>query len=274
MKSFSTSEVASILNLSSSRVRSFVRAGYIVPERNNRKTLQFNFRDLLFLKTAKGLLDAKVPVKKVIQVLSSLKKRIGKEDSLTRLRVYADGRRIVVRDGAVNYQPDTGQILFDFDPQMVLRAAELIARTKPKQSVSAKAAWEWFSRGCELEETSPDDAAKAYQKALDMDPMMSDAHVNLGRLFHKAGQLAQSEKHYRAAIAIDAGDPTPHFNLGIVLEDLKRPRDAVRSYEAALDRDPAFADAHYNLGLILDGLGKKKDAFNHLRTARNLYQGK
>jgi len=49
MKLFSTNEVASILNLPNSRVRSFVRAGFIVPERNKRKTLQFNFRDLLFL---------------------------------------------------------------------------------------------------------------------------------------------------------------------------------------------------------------------------------
>ena len=37
-----------------------------------------------------------------------------------------------------------------------------------------------------------------------MDPTISDAHVNLGRLFHKSGQLAQSEEHYRAALAIDA----------------------------------------------------------------------
>jgi len=56
MKLFSTHEVASILNLPNSRVRSFVRAGFIVPERNKSKTLQFNFRDLLFLKTAKSLL--------------------------------------------------------------------------------------------------------------------------------------------------------------------------------------------------------------------------
>jgi tetratricopeptide (TPR) repeat protein len=271
MKLFSTNEVASILALPRSRVRSFVRAGFIVPERNQKKTLQFSFRDLLFLKTAKGLLDAKVPVKKVIRVLSSLKKHVPKEESLTRFKIYADGRRIVVRDGTVKYQPETGQFLFDFDPQIVLRAAEVTARTSAKRNVAAR---KWFSRGCELEEASPEEAATSYRKALEIDPSFSDAHVNLGRLLHKGGLLAQSEEHYRAAVAIDTCDPTPHFNLGVLLEDLKRPREAARSYEAALERDPRFADAHYNLGLILDALGKKKAAFHHLLTARNLYLGK
>jgi tetratricopeptide (TPR) repeat protein len=271
MKLFSTDEVASILNLPNSRVRSFVRSGFIVPERNNRKTLQFNFRDLLFLKTAKSLLDAKVPVKKVFRVLSSLKKRVPNEESLTRLKIYADGQRIVVRDGTVKYQPETGQFLLDFDPHIILRAAEFATRKPAKRDLAAR---DWFSQGCELEETSPAEATHAYHKALELDPTIGDAHVNLGRLFHSAGLLAQSEKHYRAALAIDAGDPTPHFNLGVLLEDLKRPAEAVRSYEAAIERDPSFADAHYNLGLILDALGKKKDAFNHLRTARNLYLGK
>ena len=271
MKLFSTHEVASILNLSSSRVRSFVRAGFIVPDRKKKAPLQFNFRDLVFLKTAKGLLDAKVPIKKVIRVLSALQKQIPNEQSLTRLKVYADGRRIVVRDGSVKYQPETGQFLFDFDPQLVLRATEMILRTKAKSKLAAK---DWFDKGCELEETSPDQAVAAYQRALEIDPMISDAHVNLGRLFHKAGLLAQSEEHYRAALAINASDPTPHFNLAVLLEDLKRPREAILSYEAAIERDPTFADAHYNLGLILDAAGKKKDAFNHLRAARNIYLGR
>ena len=271
MKSFSTNEVANILNLPNSRVRSFVRAGFIVPERNKSKALQFNFRDLLFLKTAKSLLEAKIPAKKVIRVLSSLKKLVPNDESLTRLKVYADGRRIVIRDGTVNYQPDTGQFLFDFDPHVVLRAAEFTTRKTAKRNLAAR---DWFNQGCDLEETFPTEATSAYLKALEMDPTIGDAHVNLGRLFHKAGLLAESEEHYRSAVAINPRDPTAHFNLGVLLEDLKRPAEAAGSYEAAIERDPVFADAHYNLGLILDALGKKKDAFGHLRTARKLYLGK
>jgi len=271
MKRFSTNEVANILNLPNSRIRSFVRAGFIVPERNKRKTLQFNFHDLLFLKTAKSLLDSQIPAKKVIRMLSSLKKRLADEKQLARLKIYADGRRIVVCDGKARYQPDSGQFLFDFDPHTVLRTAKLPSR-KPAKNIHL--ARNWFNQGCGLEERSPGEAMDAYRKALEIDPTMSEAHINLGRLCHNAGSLKESEEHYRQAIEINPDDATPHYNLGVLLEDLRQPAEAARSYEAAIDRDPTFADAHYNLGLILDVLGKKKEAFSHLRTARDLYLGK
>ena len=270
MKLFSTNEVASILNLPNSRVRSFVRAGFIVPERNKSKTLQFNFRDLLFLKTAKSLLDSRVPAKKIIRMLSSLKRRLP-DEQLTRLKIYADGRRIVVCDGKARYQPDTGQFLFDFDPHTVLSTAKLCSRHLPKNGSAAK---DWFNRGCELEEKTADEAMEAYKKALEMDSSMYEAHINLGRLYHNAGMLKDSEQHYQVAMELAPEEAAPYFNLGLLLEDLQRPVEAARSYETAIDKDPAFADAHYNLGLILDALGKKKDAFSHLRTARNLYLGK
>jgi len=107
MKLFSTNEVANILNLPNSRVRSFVRAGFIVPERNKSKTLQFNFRDLLFLKTAKSLLDSRVPAKKIIRMLSSLKRRLP-DEQLTRLKIYAEERSYRSRSSA---PPDTLSIL-------------------------------------------------------------------------------------------------------------------------------------------------------------------
>lgn len=270
MKLFSTNEVASILNLPDSRVRSFVRAGFILPERDKKKTLRFNFRDLLFLKTAKSLLDSRVPAKKIVRMLSALKRRLP-DEQLTRLKIYADGRRIVVCDGKARYQPDSGQFLFDFDPHTVLRTARLSPR---KAGANERTARDWFNRGCDLEETSSDDAMAAYRKSLEMDPTLCAAHINLGRLCHNAGLFKESERHYRAAIELAPEDAAPHFNLGLLLEDLKRPAEAARSYETAVEKDPAFADAHYNLGLVLDSLGKKKEAFGHLRTARHLYLGK
>jgi tetratricopeptide (TPR) repeat protein len=270
MKLFSTNEVANILNLPDSRVRSFVRAGFIVPERDKKKTLQFNFRDLLFLKTAKSLLDSRVPAKKIIRMLAALKRRLP-DEQLTRLKIYADGRRIVVCDGKARYQPDSGQFLFDFDPHTVLRTAKLSSR---KAAADDRSARDWFNRGCDLEEKSADQAIEAYRKSLAMDPTLGEAHINLGRLCHNAGMIEESERHYRAAMELSPEDATPHFNLGLLLEDLKRPAEAARCYQTALDKDPDFADAHYNLGLVLDALGKKKEAFSHLRTARNLYLGK
>jgi tetratricopeptide (TPR) repeat protein len=271
MKLFSTAEVANILNLPDSRIRSFVRAGFLAPARNKTRTLQFTFQDLLFLKTAKSLLASRVPVKRILRILSSLKRQLPDEQHLSSLKIYADGRRVVVWDGKARWQPDSGQFLFNFDARSVMRTVKLPPAKPTKADLTAQ---HWFNLGVEFEATSTEEAQRAYISALELDPKMGNAHLNLGKLYHDAGVLKKSEAHYRAAVECAPLDPAPYFNLGVLLEDLKRPREAAHCYEEALDRDPAFADAHYNLGLVLDSLGEKKEAFTHLRTARKLYLGK
>jgi len=272
MKLFSLAEVASIVNLPDSRIRSFVRAGCLEPARSERKSLQFTFQDLLLLKTAKTLLDSRIPAKRIARMLASLKRQLPDEQHLTSVKIYADGRRVVAWDGRARWQPDSGQFLFNFDAKSVVpSAAKSLASKPPKQE---RTAHDWFNLAVELESTSAEEARRAYHKALALDPAMSDAHLNLGRLYHEAGKFKESEAHYRAALKHAPDEAAPHFNLGVLLEDLKRPQEAARCYQEALAKDANFADAHYNLGLLLDALGQKRAAFTHLRTARKLYFGK
>ena len=132
MKLFTTGEVAKILNLPGSRIRSFVRAGFLAPARDQKKTFQFTFQDLLFLKTAKGLLDSRVPSKRIIRMLSSLKRQMPGDRHLSGIKIYADGRRVVVWDGKARWQPDSGQFLFNFDARSVVSEVKLPrAASKP-----------------------------------------------------------------------------------------------------------------------------------------------
>lgn len=271
MKFFSTAEVASIVHLPDSRIRSFVRAGFLVPARTEKNSLQFTFQDLLLLKTAKTLLESRIPVKRIARMLASLKRQLPDEQHLSSVKIYADGRRVVAWDGRARWQPDSGQFLFNFDAKSVVSAAKSLAPKPAKKKLTAR---HWFNLGVELEATSSEEARQAYHRALELEPEMSDAHLNLGRLYHEAGMLEKSEAHYRAALKYAPHEAAPHFNLGVLLEDLKRPQEAACCYQEALARDPKFADAHYNLGLLLESFGKKQDAFNHLRTARKLYFGK
>jgi len=272
MKLFSAAEVAKILDLPDRRIRSFVRAGFLEPTRTRAKGLQFSFQDLLFLKTAKTLLASRVPPKRILRILSSLKRQLPDERHLSSIKIYADGRRVVVWDGKARWQPDSGQFLFNFDAKSVIRTVKLPA--PPKRSKESLTAEHWFNLGVELEATAAEEAKRAYMRALELDPTLSDAHLNLGKLYHDGGMLKETEAHYRAAAKYAPRDAAPYFNLGLLLEELKRPREAVRCYEQALERDPVFADAHYNLGLLLDALGKRNEAFTHLRAARKLYLGR
>ena len=271
MKLFSTAEVAKIVDLPDGRIRSFVRAGFLAPVRNKTGALQFTFRDLLFLKTAKNLLASRVPAKRILRILSSLKRQLPDESHLASLKIYADGRRVVVWDGKTQWQPDSGQFLFNFDARSVMRTLKL---PPPKPSTRVRDARYWFTLALEFENSSTERAQKAYEKALELEPTMSDAHLNLGTLYHDAGEFKKSEARYRDAVKYAPDDAAPYFNLGVLLDDMKQPREAAESYQQALARDPGFADAHYNLGLVLEALGNRKEAFQHLRTARKLYSGR
>jgi tetratricopeptide (TPR) repeat protein len=268
---FTTREVAEILELTPARVRACARAGLVHPRRGGGHRLEFDFEDLLLLRTTRDLLDARVPVGRIRRMLASLRRQLPDDTHLQHVTIYADGRRVVAWDGTARWRPDSGQFLFNFDARDVVEKTDVPGAHASAPPVPIRSAEAWFDLGLELEAYSPEEARQAYRQALDLDPSLADAHVNLGRLCHAARQFEQAEAHYRAAAARVPNDPVPHFNLGVLFEDQGRRDDARRAYERALALDPDFADAHYNLGLIYDAMGRRTETITHLRRARALY---
>jgi tetratricopeptide (TPR) repeat protein len=188
----------------------------------------------------------------------------------------------VAWDENATWQPDSGQFLLDFGAAEITELAETPAaltvvgargaHTEAPET-EAPTAEQWFHLACELEETSPLEARQAYIQALASDPELADAHLNLGRLEHEAGELGKAEMHYQRAVQCAPDDPTAHFNLAVLLEDRNRPDEAIQAYAQAIARDPdGAADAHYNLGLLLEARGRRDEAMRHLMAARRLYE--
>jgi len=265
---FTTREVAKILDLSEARIRSCLRAGLVIPAREGGH-YRFSFQDLVLLRTTKGLLDARVPMKRIRKMVHSLKRQLAEGQQLTSLTIYADGRRVVAWDGRARWQPDSGQFLFNFGAQTIAAEVSLpTAAAEPEEPLSAE---EWFDLGSELEKDSPEEAEQAYHLAIERDPSMAAAHINLGRLDHQERRYAAAEAHYRAAIRLTPGDALAHFNLGVLLDELGRADETILAYRRALACDPEFADAHYNLALLFEAKGRRPDAIRHFRAARELY---
>ena len=276
MTHFTTRDAAKVLDLPEQQIRSCVRAGFLSPNRGPGRQFRFTFQDLLLLKTTKGLLDSRVPLKRIRRMLASLKRQLPDDQHLTSLTIYADGNRIVAWNGTARWQPDSGQFLFNFDVQAVaehvaLPRAAAVTQTPTAAPAPALTAQEWFQLAGELEGSSPEEAQQAYHQALELDPTLADAHVNLGCLYQEAKKPVQAEAHYRAAIELASTDPIPHFNLAALLDELGRTGEAIQAYRQAIDRDPDCADAHYNLGLLYESLGKRSEAIRHLHKARALY---
>jgi DNA-binding transcriptional MerR regulator len=273
MNGYSTSEVARLLGLSQPQIRGYVRAGFLSPERGSRGELSFSFQDLVFLRTARGLMAARVPARRIRTALRKLNGQLPEGRPITSVRVAAEGSRVVVDDGARRWQPESGQILFDFDvADLEKKVAPMVRRgdREARQESPEFSADDWFEWGCELEPGSPEEAISAYHRALELDPAHADAHVNLGRLLHEAGDPAAAEPHYEAALASRPDDGTAAFNLGVALEDQRKLPEARLAYLKATRLDPDNADAHFNVARLAEKLGRPSEALQHLQTYRKL----
>ncbi|HEY8022835.1 MAG TPA: tetratricopeptide repeat protein [Thermoanaerobaculia bacterium] len=270
---YSTRDVASLLELSETRVRAFVRAGFLAPPRGPRGELRFSFQDLVLLRAAKGLVAARISSRRVRAALSRLREQLPHGRPLTAVRILADGNRVIARDGGEVWNPESGQTLLDFEVADLARDAAPFARRAAAAARAAAAeldADDWFELGCELETTAPEDAADAYRRGLALEPGHADAHLNLGRLLHGEGDLAGAEEHFRRALAARPDDPTAAFDLGVALEDRERLAEAAAAYERALALDPAYADAHYNLAGVCEKLDRAGSAIAHWKAYRRL----
>ena len=86
---------------------------------------RFSFQDLLILRTANGLLESGIPVGRIRKVLASLKLQLPDDQALSHVKIYADGRRVVVWDDTGQWQPDSGQFLLNFEAEEVKRPAKI-----------------------------------------------------------------------------------------------------------------------------------------------------
>ena len=275
MESFSTRDVARLLGLSETQVRSQARAGFLTPERGPRNGYRFSFQDLVLLRTARELAQARIPLRRIRTALCGLARDLPRGRSLSEIRIVADGDSVLVHEGGTAWNPESGQLHIDFAGTApkgpAARAAKSLA-PHPRPKHQGLGAWELFDLALELELSDPAAAFRTYSEALAKDPQLSDAHVNLGRLLQLAGRTAEAIEHYLSAIRAGSTDPTAPFNLGTALEELGRWRDALAAYQQAIDTEASFADAHFNLARLSDQLGRRAEAIRHLRAYKRLVE--
>jgi len=267
-----------MIGVSAGRLRAYLRAGVLSPEKGTRGELRFSFQDLLLLRKAEGLVSLRISPHRVRRALKKLRERLTDEQPLTGVSLGTDGPQVVVHERGARWQAESGQMLLAFDgPQEADGEVPLVALpTRPAGpppaggDVVPPTVEEIYELACDLDEADPERAESSYRQVIAQAPAHADAHINLGRILHERGDLAGAQEHYRHALATRPSDATASFNLGVALEDGGHHADALEAYQRAIAADARNADAHYNAARLYDLMGDYAAALRHLRICRDL----
>lgn len=262
-------EVERLLRVPRATVRALVEAGFVTPLKGARNAWRFSFQDLIVLRTAQSLADAKLPQRRITKSVREMRRHLPASMPLSGLRIGAEADRVVVREGKSRWQADSGQYLLEFDGDPARGALTVIERTA-RALPPPEARRDWFREALLLEESDAEAAIEAYRKAIAADPANLDARINLGLLLHTARRLPEAGRVYSDALQACGPDALLLFNLAVLLEDLGQDEDAERAYRAAVWAEPGNADAHYNLALLYTRLDRPRDAIRHMSQYRRL----
>ena len=235
-------------------LRYLEKCGLIKPaSRTNNESL-FGFTDLTALRQIAGELQQGAPFRAVVRNLQASR---------------------------------TGQLTFDFRLEaQPARIIELKPRTAPNQTLGTPGtsgtlgtlgalseAEQYFLMGSLLDDGSAErieEAVKAYRRALDHDPDLVAALINLANIRYSRDELAEAQALYERAIVLDPSYFEAHFNLGNIHHDHARYADAEASYRHALSLNNSYPDAHFYLAVTLEKMGRSVDARTHWRTYERL----
>ena len=118
-----------------------------------------------------------------------------------------------------------------------------------------------------LEQYKYKEAADAFRHALQLEPGMVLARINLGIALFNVPDLPAAQKELQAAITAAPTAPQPHYVLGLAAKTQNRPEEAIASFQKVLRIDPEDVGANINLGQLYSAQRKYTEAIVALRVA-------
>ena len=92
-------------------------------------------------------------------------------------------------------------------------------------------------------------AQVALERAVEINPMLSESRTNLGNVYLKEGKINEAIDQYQTALEINPNDAKTYNNLGNAYVKAGRLDEAIREYDQSLKLDPNFLDVYKNLSI-------------------------
>jgi Tfp pilus assembly protein PilF/4-amino-4-deoxy-L-arabinose transferase-like glycosyltransferase len=112
-----------------------------------------------------------------------------------------------------------------------------------------------------------------YQKALEFGGDSAFVLYNIAIEYHNHGLWDSAQANYELSLSIRDDNPRVHFLLGEVYLQKEMIEDAISAFENVIRYDPGYVMAYHRLGMIYHQLGKREKAIYNLERFIQLWQG-
>jgi tetratricopeptide (TPR) repeat protein len=120
-----------------------------------------------------------------------------------------------------------------------------------------------------LEQFKYKEGAEAFKRALQIDPKLGLAHINLSIALYNVPDLPGAEREAKTALTFAPNAPQPYYVLGMIAKTTK-PDEAVAAFQHVLKIDPNDVGANINLGQIYSQQNKYAEAIAVFRAAMSV----
>jgi tetratricopeptide (TPR) repeat protein len=259
---FTRSEIARLLRLTPTRLRTLDKAGVVSPSGRRRGRRAYTFEDVIQLRTAQGLLERNVRLRDVTRAVTALRRTLpAVSRPLAELRIVSDGRNVVVHTEQGAFEPLTGQMVLDLQVRRLRDDVVRILRPSAGRD-RARTACELYLQASQLDEdpATMDGAEQLYRRAVELDPWLTIAYTNLGNIRFRQRDPEGAEALYRKALDLDPRQPEAQYNLGYLTLERGHAEDSIPFFLGALEADPKFSDAYFNLAMAYEQAGQADKA--------------
>lgn len=112
-----------------------------------------------------------------------------------------------------------------------------------------------------------EEAITQLEMAIEENPTLTTAHVDLGDIYRVQGNYLAAEESYRRATSLEPRNFEAQYGHGLVLQLLDRLGDAVRAYLRALSINPEDFNANLNLATAYLQMQESRQAMPYARKA-------
>jgi tetratricopeptide (TPR) repeat protein len=241
---FTRGEIARLLRLTPTRLRTLDRAGVVSPSGRRRGRRAYTFADVIQLRTAQGLLEQNVRLRDVTRAVTELRKSLPSVTKpLAELRIVSDGRSVVVHTQDGSFEPLTGQMVLDLQVRQLRQDVVRVLRPSAGRD-RARTAYELYLKASQLDEDpgTMDAAEQLYRRAV-------------GNIRFRRHDPEGAELLYRKALEMDPRQPEAQYNLGYLTLERGQAEESIPLFLGALEADPKFSDAYFNLAMAFEQAG-------------------